>query len=146
MSLSFALILPEIRQEESVMLPIHRNGRIDQCYPFTDFFSGKNRSMLPIHRLIFWEESVVIWDVGFAIITGVATRTELKQFVKRLEYAGLVGVFDVEAGELPGSRLRDDIRAGNIQVSLAVKGTNRQIETYKDLAEVHTLIKKTNRN
>ncbi|KAH9560630.1 hypothetical protein CY35_06G116100 [Sphagnum magellanicum] len=66
---------------------------------------------------------------------GVATRTELKQFVKRLEYAGLVGVFDVEAGELPGSRLRDDIKAGNIQVSLAVKGTNRQIETYKDLAE-----------
>jgi hypothetical protein len=102
--------------------------------------------MLPIHRLIFWEESVVIGDVGFAIITGVATRTELKQFVKRLEYAGLVGVFDVEAGELPGSRLRDDIKAGNIQVSLAVKGTNRQIETYKDLAEVHTLLTKTNRN
>jgi hypothetical protein len=85
-------------------------------------------------------------DLGFAIIAGVATRTELKQFVKRLEYAGLVGVFDVEAGELPGSRLRDDIKAGNIQVSLAVKGTNRQIETYKDLAEVHTLITKTNRN
>jgi hypothetical protein len=95
--------------------------------------------MLTIHRLIFWEESVVIWVVAFAIITGVATRAELKQFVKRLEYAGLVGVFDVEAGELPGSRLRDDIKAGNIQVSLAVKGTNRQIETYKDLAEVpHT--------
>jgi hypothetical protein len=85
-------------------------------------------------------------DLGFAIIAGVATRTELKQFVKRLEYAGLVGVFDVEAGELPGSRLRDDIKAGNIQVSLAVKGTNRQIETYKDIAEVHTLITKINRN
>ncbi|CAK9880485.1 unnamed protein product [Sphagnum jensenii] len=69
---------------------------------------------------------------------GAATRIELKRFVRRLEYAGLVGVFDVEAGTLPaarGSRLREDIKAGNVQVSLAVKATNRRIETFKDLAE-----------
>jgi hypothetical protein len=73
------------------------------------------------------------------VVTGAATRIELKRFVRRLEYAGLVGVFDVEAGALPaarGSRLREDIKAGNVQVSLAVKGTNRRIETFKDLAEV----------
>jgi hypothetical protein len=73
------------------------------------------------------------------VVTGAATRIELKRFVRRLEYAGLVGVFDVEAGALSaarGSRLREDIKAGNVQVSLAVKGTNRRIETFKDLAEV----------
>ncbi len=76
------------------------------------------------------------------VVTGAATRIELKRFVRRLEYAGLVGVFDVEAGALPaarGSRLREDIKAGDVQVSLAVKGTNRRIGTFKDLAEVRPI-------
>jgi hypothetical protein len=49
-----------------------------------------------------------------------------------------VGILGVEAGELPAaaSRLSEDIKAGNVQVSLAVKGTDRRIETFKDLAEV----------
>ncbi|CAK9276650.1 unnamed protein product [Sphagnum jensenii] len=68
---------------------------------------------------------------------GSATRAELNRFVRKLEYAGLVGILGVEAGELPAaaSRLSEDIKAGNVQVSLAVKGTDRRIETFKDLAE-----------
>jgi hypothetical protein len=76
--------------------------------------------------------------LGVFTVTGSATRAELNRFVRKLEYAGLVGILGVEAGELPAaaSRLSEDIKAGNVQVSLAVKGTDRRIETFKDLAEV----------
>jgi hypothetical protein len=90
------------------------------------FILGRSVKMKPVRIKI----------TNAIVVTGAATRIELKRFVRRLEYAGLVGVFDVEAGAARGSRLSEDIKAGNVQVSLAVKGTNRRIETFKDLAEV----------